>query len=158
MAQEHPNRLAEWLTLARKNAPLAREHFQDWIDAVREEPRLAWETPAVRYSVYTVGGLVAIWILTTTVSWMAPPPPPSARAAATTADFQVVCSNRGCGNHFVMNRPFGFNDFPVICPRCQQQTGASARLCNSSTCNGRWVAPVRRDDGLYCPICAARFP
>lgn len=158
MAQEHPNRLAEWLTLARKNAPLAREHFRDWMDAVREEPRLAWETPAIRYTVYTVGGLIAIWILTTAISWMAPPPPASARPAARTADFPVVCSNPDCGYQFVMNREFGFHDFPVACPRCTQRTGESARLCNSSACNRRWVAPVRRDDGLYCPNCGARFP
>ena len=157
MAQERPNRLVEWLLLARRQLPVMREHFDLWLEAVREEPRLIWETQAVRYAVYGVSGLVLVWGVTSIAGWVAPPPPPSARPAATTADFHVVCSDTACAHHFVMNRPFGFSKFPVECPQCKRITGVSARRCNSTTCGGNWVAPRRSEVGLQCPICGARF-
>ena len=157
MAQERPNRLAEWLMLVRKQMPIVREHFAVWLEAVREEPRLAWETSAVRYTVYVLAGVVLVWLATTLTGMLTPPPPPSARAAATTADFHVVCSDTQCAHHFVINRKFGFDDFPVKCPKCQRETGVSARRCNSASCGGRWIAPVRTDQGLQCPVCGAKL-
>jgi len=134
MAQESPNRLAEWLMLVRKQMPVAREHIATWLEAVREEPRLAWATSAVRYTVYGLAGVVLIWSATALTGWLTPPPPASARPAATTADFHVVCSDSQCAHHFVINRKFGFDDFPVKCPQCQRETGVSARRCNSAPC------------------------
>lgn len=157
MAQERPNRLAEWLMLLRAQAPMVRERFAAWIETVREEPRLAWETSAVRYAVYGLAGGVLIWVATSISSGLVPPPPPSARSAATTADFHVVCSSPDCGYHFVLHRPFGFHKFPVECPKCKRETGVSARRCNSSPCGGRWVAPVQTDQGLKCPRCGAKL-
>jgi len=156
MAQERPNRLVEWLMLFRKQWPVAREHIANWLEAVREEPRLAWETSAVRYTVYGLGGLVLLWFVTNLSGWIAPPPP-SARPAATTADFHVVCSDSQCAHHFVIHRKFGFDDFPVECPQCQRETGVSARRCNSASCGGRWIAPQRTDQGLQCPVCGAKL-
>jgi hypothetical protein len=156
MAQERPNRLAEWLMLVRRQTPIVREHFAAWIEAVREEPRLAWETSAVRYTVYGLAALVLVWFATNLSGWIAPPPP-SAKPAATTADFHVVCSDPNCGYHFVIHRKFGFDDFPVECPKCHHKTGVSARRCNSPTCDGRWVAPLQTDQGLKCPLCGAKL-
>lgn len=143
--------------LIRKQTPIVREHFAVWLEAVREEPRLAWETSAVRYTVYVLAGVVLVWLATALTGMLIPPPPPSARAAATTADFHVVCSDPPCGYHFVINRKFGFDDFPVKCPQCKRETGVSARRCNSASCGGRWVAPVRTDQGLRCPVCGAKL-
>ncbi len=157
MAQERPNRLAEWIVIVRKQTPVLREHFGNWLGAVREEPRLIWETTAVRYATYVVGGAALIWLATTFSGWLAPPPPPSARPAATTADFHVVCSDAACGHHFVIHRKFGFDDFPVECPKCKRHTGVSARRCNSASCGGRWVAPVQTEQGLRCPICDGKL-
>ena len=157
MAQERPNRLVEWLMLVRRQWPVVREHFVAWLEAVREEPRLAWETSAVRYVVYGMAGLVSVWLVTTLIGWLTPPPPPSARPTATTADFHVVCSNSKCAHHFVINRKFGFDDFPVECPQCKRETGVSARRCNSASCGGRWIAPLRSDQGLQCPLCAGKL-
>lgn len=157
MAQERPSRLAEWLMLVRRQIPIVREHFATWLEAVRQEPRLAWETSAVRYTVYGLTGLVLVWLATTFTGWLTPPPPASARAAATTADFHVVCSDSRCAYHFVINRKFGFDDFPVECPKCKRETGVSARRCNSASCGGRWIAPVRTDQELQCPACGAKL-
>ena len=156
MAQERPNRLAEWLLLIRKQSPVVREHFAAWIEAVREEPRLAWETSAVRYAVYGFAGILLIWLATNLSGWIAPPAP-NAKPTATTADFHVVCSDPNCGYHFVIHRPFGFHKFPVECPKCKRETGVSARRCNSPACDGRWVAPVQTDQGLKCPLCGAKL-
>ncbi len=153
MAQERPNRLAEWLHLARRQTPVLRDHFLDWVEAVREEPRLAWQTTAVRFSAYGVGGLLVIFAVTALIGSITPPPPASSRPAATSADFHVVCENQTCGHHFVIHRAFGFDAFPIPCPLCMKQTGVSARRCNSTTCGGRWVAPAARDDGHVCPHC-----
>ena len=157
MAQERPSRLAEWLMLVRKQMPVVREHFAAWVEAVREEPRLAWETSAVRYAVYALAGVVLVWLATSMTGWLAPPPPPSARPTATTADFHVVCSDPNCGYHFVIHRKFGFRDFPVECPQCKRGTGVSARRCNSPSCNGRWAAPSQAEKGLQCPHCGAKL-
>lgn len=153
MAQERPSRLAEWLLLFRKQVPVVREHFALWLSAVREEPRLLWETLAIRCTVYGLSGLLLLWLATTVTGWLTPPPPPSARPAATSGDFHVVCSDPQCGHHFVIHRRFGFDDFPIKCPKCNRETGASARRCNSSSCGGRWVAPVPTEHGLKCPSC-----
>jgi len=158
LAQEKPNRLAEWLTLARQNAPAAKQHFADWWEAVREEPHLAWESYLVRYPVYALGGLVLVMIVSTAIKYITPPLPASAQPTASTADFRVVCTEPSCGHQFVINRAFGFNDFPVTCPKCRKLSGYAARPCYSATCNGRWVASVQRDGAWYCPICAAKLP
>lgn len=158
MAQEKPKRLTEWLAIARHNMPLAKHQLKTWWEEVREEPGQAWDHYLVRYPVYAVGGLIVVWLVSVGLSWFAPPLPASAKATATTADFHVICTESSCGQHFMINRPFGFNDFPVTCPRCRKITGEVARPCYSKDCNGRWVAPVRTDEGLRCPHCAAPFP
>ncbi|MGB2984289.1 MAG: hypothetical protein WBE26_00260 [Phycisphaerae bacterium] len=156
MAQERPNRLTEWLLLTRKQVPVVRQHFENWLAAVREEPALVWQTPAVRYATYGAGGLMLVWIATWVAGGLAPPLPEDARPA-TRADFHVVCTNPECGYHFVIHRKLGFHGFPVKCPRCQQKTGTQARRCNSPTCRGRWVAPEKIEGELHCPVCGGRF-
>lgn len=158
MAQEKPNRLAEWLTIAKQNAPVAKRHFSEWWEEVRADPGLAWETYWVRYPVYALCGLVVLLMVNTGITLFAPPMPPKAQAVAGSADFRVVCTETACGHQFVINREFGFNDFPVTCTKCRKLSGYSARPCYSTTCNGRWVAPVQRDDGPHCPSCAAKMP
>lgn len=158
MAQEGRNRLVEWYQVLRKQVPIARQRVEDWGKAVRAEPRLAWETPALRYLVYGLAGLLLLWVVLGVAHSIAPPPPATARPQTTSADFHVVCANRQCGYHFVIHREFGFSKFPVVCPKCEQRTGMQARRCNSPTCRGRWVAPERVDGVLRCPHCAAEIP
>ena len=157
MAQEKPNRLVEWLLLARKQWPVARRHFDDWWAAVREEPALFWQTVAVRYVVYGLSAFLLMFVLVKGVSLITPPPPASAKPAATTADFHVVCSNAKCGHHFVIHRKFGFRSFPVVCPHCKNETGIAARKCTSESCKGQWVAPQKSSDGLTCPHCGRKL-
>ena len=146
------SKISAWLTALREGWPSVRAHFNEWKEAVREEPRLIWQTPAIRYSVYVIAGVAAIWTLTWALSLMAPA---EVKPMARTADFHVLCTNPGCGNHFIINRKFGFDDFPVVCPKCQQRTGERAARCVSPTCHGRWVVPVVREGEYYCPICNA---
>ena len=153
MAQEKPNRLVEWLLLLRQNYPVARRHVRMWLEAVKEEPTLIWQTPAVRYATYGVGGLILAWIVSGLAGWFTPPPPVGAKPVATTADYHVVCSAPNCGQHFVVHRKFGFRGFPLTCPKCRQVTGMQAIKCNSSTCQGKWVIPAAEGDALVCPMC-----
>lgn len=157
MAQERPNRLVELWLLARKQWPVARQHFERWLEAVREEPRLIWETVAIRYSVYGLGAILLATVVVKGVGMITPPPPASAKAAASTADFHVVCAQPQCGHHFVIHRKFGFRGFPVECPKCKQKTGAQARKCPSPACQGQWVAPSKQGNVVTCPHCGARF-
>ena len=154
MAQEEHNRLAEWLHLLRTQVPVLRRQAAEWAGDVREEPRLLWETPAVRYATYITAGLVLLLVVSRIPQMFGPPLPPNAKAIANTADYYVLCTNPDCGNHFVINREFGFDDFPVRCPKCGQNTGRQAIHC---TC-GRWVVPVTRDGQPHCPVCNARLP
>jgi hypothetical protein len=154
MAQEEQNKLAEWLHLLRSQMPTLRRQAVEWADEVRAEPRLLWETPAVRYATYVTVGLLLLLVVSGIPSMFGPPLPPSAKAVANTADYHVLCTNADCGHHFVINRKFGFDRFPVRCPKCQQETGRQAIHC---TC-GRWVVPVMRDGASYCPQCGTRLP
>lgn len=157
MAQEGPNRLAEWLLLLREQVPAVRRRFEEWLAAVREEPALIWETLAVRYATYAAGLLVLMWLTVWAVEMITPPPPASARPAATTADFHVVCTDTACAHHFAIRRKFGFHKFPVECPKCEKKTGIRARRCGSQTCQGRWVAAHKEDGNTYCSVCGRRF-
>ncbi len=158
MAQERPSRLAEWVMLIRKNAPILREQLHCWATEVRDEPRLLWETGAIRYATYGVGAIAAAWLLTIVVTMMTPPPPADSRPEATTADYHVVCKDAACRCHFVINRKFGFDDFPVECLQCRKLTGVSARACFSKSCQGRWTAPVASGTELRCLRCGEPLP
>jgi len=158
MAQEERNRLVEWYEILRKQVPVVRETVVDWIAAVREEPRLLWATPAVRMTTYVIGGLALVWTAGWLASSLVPPPPANAKSAATTADFHVVCANPECYHHFVVHRPMGFRQFPITCPRCNQESGMRARRCNSDTCRGRWVPDRQPDGSTACPFCGAEKP
>ncbi len=153
MAQEDPNPWSEWFLLLKQQAATARQRLLDWWAAVGEEPHLIWQTVAVRYTVYGVGGLVLVWVLLKIPGMIAPPARVTARPVATTADFHVVCSNPECERHFVIHRDFGFRKFPVRCSQCAQVTGQRARKCSSPHCRGRWVAPLEQDNGMRCPRC-----
>ena len=155
MAQERPNRLVELVALVRKNAPILREQARDWISEVREEPRLLWEASAIRYLTYGIGAILSIWLVISVVETLTPPPPAGARPESTIADYHVVCSDPACGYHFVVQREFGYRGFPIQCAKCAKQAGVSARRCNSSTCLGRWVAPVEVHGASRCPDCGA---
>lgn len=157
MAQERPNRLAEWILLVRQNAPIAKEQFKVWVGEVRAEPHLLWETTAVRYATYGVIGLAGSWALVLFVGFLTPAPPPGARAPAVTADFRVVCADSACGYNFVVRREFGFDDFPILCDRCKKETGLQGRQCHSASCRGRWVAPLKVEGRHKCPICGTFF-
>lgn len=152
MAQEKRNRLVEWLEIIRRQTPLLREHGKAWLEAVSEEPRLIWQTPVVRYTTYGLIALVSLWTITGFIDLWAPPSS-QIRPIATTADFHVVCSDVTCGYHFVIHRPFGFDQFPVECPDCRRQTGVQARRCYSTTCRGRWAPPQPGDHELRCGVC-----
>lgn len=153
MAQETPNRLGEWLTILRRQIPVVKGQLAEWTAEVRAEPRLIWETLAVRYATYGICGLMLAWGATGLIGMFAPPPPPDARAQADTADFHVICGDPSCGRHFVIHREFGFDDFPVECPQCRKRTGVAARRCSSPSCNGRWIAPRESAGHWQCPVC-----
>lgn len=156
MAQENPNRLAEWVALCRNQVPVARRHVAEWIEAAREDPHLIWDTPAVRYATYGLSAVILVWIALAVAHSIAPPLPAETQPMAASADFHVVCTNPACAWHFAIHREFGFRDFPVVCPNCNKKTGARAARCNSPQCRGRWVAPVRAGDMLRCPYCGNR--
>jgi hypothetical protein len=157
VSQERPNRWAEWVLIVRERVPILRARLVEWAGACREEPVLLWHTPAVRYGLYLIGLLIVAWSATWIVRAAAPAPPTGAKERADTADFHVVCTSPSCGEHFVIHRRFGFDDFPVPCPACKQKTGSAARLCASSTCRGRWVVPIPRGDAIICPHCGEPF-
>lgn len=128
-----------------------RTRLGDWKDAVREEPVLIWQTTAIRYSVYAIAGCLGLSAILWGLSLFHPP---QAAPPAKTADFHVLCTNPSCGRHFVINRKFNFDDFPVPCPVCKQKTGQQAMRCSSKQCGGQWVVPKTTQDRLRCPICA----
>jgi len=153
MAQEKPNPLGEWVEALRGQFPRARHIVKEWIDACREEPGLIWATPAVRYITYVVVGALLLVITSFTSSLLEPAAPAAAGPLATSADFYVICRNPECEHHFMVNKPFRFDDFPVTCPKCRQKTGARAQRCNSEHCRGFWIVPEETEGKMVCPQC-----
>lgn len=150
------SRLVEWVMLLKDEwLPSQRARLVAWYEAVRAEPVLIWQTPTIRYGVYGLGGLLAVWLLVWALSLLEPPAPAEVRARARTANFHVVCTNPDCGNHFMIAREFGFKKFPVECPQCHQRTGQRAMRCNSRACRGRFVAIIEIDGELRCRECGA---
>ncbi len=157
MAQEKPNRFVEWLLIARQNYPVLRRRLAAWGEAVREEPALIWRTAATRYTIYLLGLIVLLWGASAVSHSLAGVTSESIPDRATTGDFHVVCSRVDCEHHFVIHRKLGFDDFPVKCSKCEQETGTAARRCTSQECKGRWTAPEPRDGKPYCPYCGESF-
>lgn len=144
MPVEKDPKLGMYIDALKAWLPSVRLRAAEWVEACREEPALIWQTPAVRYLVYTCGGMVALWIVLALIGSMAPK---DVVPRARTADFHVVCTNPSCGKHFVINRKFGFDDFPVDCPRCQQRTGEQAVRCTGGPRDGAWVPAKLNDQG-----------
>ena len=150
MPVQKESKLSQWIAALREGWPAVRAGFSEWKDAVRAEPVLLWATPAIRYTVYGAGALIAISLL----MWVARViQPPDVAPPAETGYFHVLCTSPGCGHHFLINEEFDFDDFPVVCPKCNKRTGQQATRCASSTCRGRWVVPRARDNQYYCPYC-----
>ncbi len=152
-----PNR-NQWLELwqaTKEHTEAAREQFRVWRAAAKEEPQLIWETPAVRYGVYGVCGLVAVMMLRTGIGLLQPVDSGRFQPRATTAHFDVMCSNVKCGRHFKIERRFKFSEFPVDCPYCKMPNGERALHCNSDHCGGKLVITVEEDGLVYCTECDA---
>ncbi|NOX59187.1 MAG: hypothetical protein GXP29_10065 [Planctomycetes bacterium] len=139
------------LDAIREGVPAAKAKFGEWCETCREEPTLIWQTPAIRYVTYAVVGLVGV--LTVSAVANSCVPNIDVQERATTTDHRVMCTNTDCANTFVVDRPFGFDDFPVTCPKCSKQTGERSVRCNSETCKGRWIVRDRRGDRFVCPHC-----
>ena len=82
MPVEKESKLGQWIAALREGWPAIRAGVDEWTDAVRENPALIWATPAVRYTVYGLGGLLALWLVTWGVGQFQPPEaaPPAATA------------------------------------------------------------------------------
>jgi len=150
------NRIVAWYLLLKDEwLPGQRQKLGEWARACREEPVLIWETPQVRWGVICVSGLLAVLLVVWFVGWMVPDLPASAKPQAKTANFHVVCTNPACKHHFLIERKFGFDHFPVVCPRCKEKTGQLGLRCHSEKCGGKYVAAVKRGDRLICTECGA---
>ncbi len=150
------SKLGQYIDAFKEWLPSVRLRLGEWVDVCRAEPALIWQTPAVRYTTYATLALIGVYILSAVAGLFGP-----ARVAepARTADFNVVCTNPACGHHFVINRKFGYDDFPVQCPKCRQETGARALRYKDGPCAGQW-APVQTGDAgqLQLPPCVPAPP
>lgn len=149
------SRLIAWYLLLKDEwVPAQWRNLSAWGQAAREEPRLIWETPQVRYVAYGVGAIVGVGVLVWLTGTL-DTTPKSAQPRAKTADFHVICLEGDCGYHFLVNRKFGFDRFPVACPHCQERTGHRAQRCHSPACAGKYVAPIESEGELTCASCGA---
>jgi len=147
------NRWVEWWAIAKERKEVAKVNVAGWWMACREEPSLLWQTPAVRYATYVMGGLVLVFALRTAIEMFQPVPSSAITPRASTAYFNVICANQACGKNFAIERKFRFDDFPVTCPHCQQPTGLRAMRCYSDLCRGRLVKTQEVDGRIRCVEC-----
>ncbi|MCH7527747.1 MAG: hypothetical protein IID39_09950 [Planctomycetes bacterium] len=151
------DRWSEWRELAKARTEAAREDLKEWWEVCYAEPVLFWQTPAVRYTTYGLGAILLLLLLRGTFRMLEPAGGGVPQARAVTANFDVICSNPGCGRHFVIERKFRFRKFPVTCPFCSLETGHRALRCRSQTCRGKLARTVQGDDGWHCARCNQRI-
>lgn len=157
MPVDKESKFSEFMAALRQEGlPAIKVRLLAWVEACREEPRLILHSPGARIITYVVVGLLVMKLGSCLLSLRNPGGPEPAPFART-ADFHVVCTNADCNHHFVIHRKFGFDDFPITCPKCGRSTGMHAQRCVSDTCKGRWVAPVKRKNGVFCPVCDSRL-
>ena len=139
--------LREWL-------PTVRPFLAERYAFARETPGLVWRLPEVRWSIIVLGVLLVVTLLRFSFGLFSLVPAGEIQRRATTGDFQVVCTNEQCKKHFVINRKFKFDDFPVECPTCKQETGQRALRCRSKTCRGQLVPTEIRGGDYVCRQCS----
>lgn len=149
------NRWTEWLEITRERKDVARLALREWWVAVKAEPELFWQTPAVRYAAYGLGALMVIFAMRTAIEMLQPVDPKLMTPRAKTANFDVICSNPQCRQHFLIERKFKFRRFPVTCRYCDQETGRQALRCTSEACRGKLVMTARVDSKHQCTACGA---
>jgi len=138
MPVEKESKLSVWIAALREWVPMVRARTVDWWMVVRENPVLIWQTPAVRYTVIGIGGLIAVLVLRWFLLAMAPDSAGGGKPTRT-AQFHVICDSPDCGHHFAITREFKFKKFPVQCPKCNKKTGYRAVLSTSGPDKGQWV-------------------
>ncbi len=144
---------AEWRELSKQYKEGVRIQFNDWVYACRDDPALIWQTPMVRYITYGVGGIVAILLLRFAMGLFVPAGAGQIAPRAETAHFDVICTDSACGKYFKIERRFRFDDFPVKCLFCKQETGQLATRCTSQRCGGRMTPTIENDGATTCRVC-----
>lgn len=152
MLPTRPNPLGRAFLALKEWWPSVPARLKAWLQTVRAEPVLIWETRPVRYSAY--GFLLLVGLLA--VRWASGsllPPDAGANLVSDQVDYHVICASPGCGHYFVLEAKRGFDHFPIVCPKCGHKTGVNGRKCFSPTCGGRWVMPGLLNGRLVCSVC-----
>jgi len=152
-----PNPFKQFWHAFREWLPGAQAQVLETWEAIREEPAQIWNSVAFRCGMLALGGIILIVAARFTTSMLVPNAPDGHRQLSKTANFEVFCSNPSCKHHFLINKPFGYDRFPVKCPKCGKQTGERAVRCDSRTCQGRLVLPRKEGKTLVCSRCGAKL-
>ncbi len=150
---DEESKFAKVVVAFREWLPTVKPYLAERYAPVRETPGLLWRLPEVRYTALALGVLVALSIFQFAGGCLSFAPEGEVQPLATTGDFHVVCTNEQCKKHFVINRKFKFDDFPVECPTCKQDTGQRALRCRSKTCGGQLVPTEIRGGDYVCRQC-----
>ncbi len=150
---DEEGKLAKAVVAFREWLPTVKPSLQERYAFVRDTPGLVWRLPEVRYPLIALGGLLTILLLRFALSLFNPVSQEQFTPLATTGDFHVICTNQQCRKRFVINRKFKFDDFPVDCPACKQETGRRALRCRSKTCRGQLVPTAIRGGDYVCQRC-----
>jgi hypothetical protein len=148
-----PLRLADLPHRLRAELAELPQLFREWREGFREDPAAFWHGPIPRIIGWTVFGALAIaaafWV-TRLVT-----PGGSAvfgEAATSSATVYVACTNPACRAAYSVRVPMDFDDWPMRCEECGQDTVYRARRCTKCR-PPRWYAtPPGSPD--QCPFCA----
>jgi hypothetical protein len=130
------------------------DRWREFREAFQEDPAAIWHSPLTRIAGWILLGIVILvigWLLIGMIS-----PPDTGGGAFTTATptatLYVACSNPNCAHDYTTRQKMDFDDWPLICPECGQESVYRATRCD--VCR-QWysTAPGAPD---ACPHCAAR--
>lgn len=134
-----PHRFREqWLELG----SAAQTWAADW----RADPWQFLTNPLTRLLGWIVGGVLLLAVLGWGVGTLGQIEDGESRQATPTGTIRVACVAADCDYRAVTQVPIAFDDWPMQCPACQQESVFRARKCEE--CGG-WHA-YRPDEPIVC--------
>ena len=153
MTDKRQRALSELPHRVREEVQHLPDRLRDVREGFRNDPAAILSSPLVRLALILLFVVLAIFAVTWLVRGLTPTAGPGHFEEATPwATVYVACTNPDCLAHYTTQVAMDFDEWPLTCEKCGQETVYRAKRC--PVCR-EWYAqrPGQSDE---CPHCAAR--
>jgi hypothetical protein len=128
------------------------DDWRTFREQLQANPAAIWESPVVRFGGLAILLILAGWALTWLVGGLTPGGSAARDEATPWATVYVACTNPECQAAYQTTCPMEFDDWPMTCEKCGQETVYRATRCGQCR---KWYAEAP-GTATGCPHCAAR--